>query len=143
MRSTSARTLIASLVLIGVLLPSRAAGQESPEVEVRRLSNLWLCPMPVTGLSPGAVQDHIDALRSELSNERAEPTASGACFNPFVIQFEQPGARQSRLFQRLRERPKEPTPHRDPFGLRDSLPREFRLPADSLPFHLLPPALDP
>ena len=63
MRSMSVRTLIASLVLIGVLLPSRATGQEGPEVEVRRLSNLWLCPMPVVGLSPGTVQRHIDELR--------------------------------------------------------------------------------
>lgn len=142
MRSMSVRTLIAFLVLIGVLLPSRASGQEGPDVEVRRLSNLWLCPMPVVGLSPGAVQDHIDALQLKLSNEKAAPTASGPCFNPFVIQFEQPGARQSRLFQRLRERLREPTP-RDLFGLRDSLPLEFRLPSDSLPFHLLPPAPDP
>lgn len=139
MRSMSVRTLIASLVLIGVLLPSHATGQEGPEVEVRRLSNLWLCPMPVVGMGPGAVQRYVDALRLKLSNEKAEPTASGPCFNPLVIQLAPPDARPSRLLQRFRE----PMPHRDLFGLRDSLPLVFPLPSDSLPFYLLPPTLDP
>ena len=141
MRSMSARTLIASLLLIGVLLPSRATGQEGPEVEVRRLSNVWLCPMPVVGMGPGAVERHVDEFRLKLQDvdADAEPTASGPCFNPLVMQLAPPDATPIRLLRPFRE----PTPQRDPFGLRDSLMLEFPLPSDSLPFHLLPPTLDP
>jgi hypothetical protein len=79
MTSPSVRTLTVVLLLSGVLLPQQAAGQERPETG--QSLNVRLCPMPVVGMSPGAVQRHLDDFRRMLQDEDGVPIAGGPCFN--------------------------------------------------------------
>lgn len=136
MRSSSVRASAAALSLLGVLAPLPVLGQEEPQE--KSSPNLWLCPMPVVGMSPNAARREMERLRSALE-ERTPTDASEPCINPLVRWSAEHGV----VIRLPRESEPFYLPVPDMFGRRDSLPPGLHPPPDSVPRSPVPHSPSP
>lgn len=140
MRSSSALTLAAAsaaaMLLLGVLAPRPAVGQDEPEEESEPSG--WLCPMPVVGISPNAARREMERLRRALE-ERPASDVREPCINPLV----RSSVGRSAVIRLPRESAPFYWPLPDMFGRPDSLPPGLRPPLDSIPAFPDPGSPDP
>jgi hypothetical protein len=126
MRSSSALASAAVLLLLGVVAPRPAVGQDEPEEKSG--PSAWLCPMPVVGMSPNAARREMQRLRRVLE-ERPPSEVREPCINPLV----QWPADRTAVIRLPQEKAPFYWPVPDMFGRPDSLPPGLRPPLDSVP----------